>query len=419
MGDSVINRTLDGHSKEATPAPDKAAADVKHSASERIVGFFSEDSLKANSTLPFPGPPQAPQSPPGEPAQIGRVATEPVKVGNLITISALASGAAAKPTLDDARSPLSPLEEASLAAEADEKSENKWFRAGSRPSGAQIAIAVVSIIAVAEFFLLVSRSERPQPPGAASAAGTVAIESTPPGATIAIDGQERGITPTLLSLRPGEYAMSLTLGGAVRYARLVVSGGKSSERFYFSGFDGESSSQSPSKLAPENAVLPASHETPGGKRNVPISPPAALPPTGAVGGWLNVSAPVDLQLFENGVLIGSSQADRIMLPVGRHVIEAVNKDVGYKTSMTVQVGAGGVTRVKPQMPSSTLNINAIPWAEVSIDGTRLGPTPLGDVSLTIGPHDVLFTHPQLGERHQIVVVTLNGLNRVSVNLNQR
>jgi hypothetical protein len=32
---------------------------------------------------------------------------------------------------------------------------------------------------------------------------------------------------------------------------------------------------------------------------------------------------------------------------------------------------------------------------------------------------VLFTHPQLGERHQIVVVTLNGLNRVSVNLNQR
>jgi hypothetical protein len=108
-----------------------------------------------------------------------------------------------------------------------------------------------------------------------------------------------------------------------------------------------------------------------------------------------------------------------MLPVGRHVIEAVNKDVGYKTSMTVQVGAGGVTRVKPQMPSSTLNINAIPWAEVSIDGTRLGPTPLGDVSLTIGPHDVLFTHPQLGERHQIVVVTLNGLNRVSVNLNQR
>src|SRR5678816_534619 len=206
MGDSVINRTLDGHSKEATPAPDKAAADVKHSASERIVGFFSEDSLKANSTLPFPGPPQAPQSPPGEPAQIGRVATEPVKVGNLITISALASGAAAKPTLDDARSPLSPLEEASLAAEADEKSENKWFRAGSRPSGAQIAIAVVSIIAVAEFFLLVSRSERPQPPSAASAAGTVAIESTPPGATIAIDGQERGITPTLLSLRPGEYA---------------------------------------------------------------------------------------------------------------------------------------------------------------------------------------------------------------------
>ena len=78
-----------------------------------------------------------------------------------------------------------------------------------------------------------------------------------------------------------------------------------------------------------------------------------------------------------------------------------------------------VTIKKKEMPSGILNINAIPWAEVAIDGKPLGPTPLGNVSLPIGPHDVVFTHPQLGERRQNVIVTLNGLNRVSANLNQR
>ncbi|MBW8868455.1 MAG: PEGA domain-containing protein, partial [Acidobacteria bacterium] len=57
--------------------------------------------------------------------------------------------------------------------------------------------------------------------------------------------------------------------------------------------------------------------------------------------------------------------------------------------------------------------------EVTIDGKRFGPTPLGNVSLPIGSHEIVFTHPQLGERRQTAIVTLNGTNRVSVNLNQR
>jgi hypothetical protein len=338
MRDSAINRATDVDAKAVVTARDKVVADIPLAAPERILEFLSEDSLKANSTLPFPGPPQ---------------------VGNLISISVLANVTAATPQLDAV--------------------EKKWSRRFSRPSGAQMAIAVLSIIAVAEFALLASRSARQQPASAAPAAGIVAVESTPPGAMIAINGEKRGVSES----------------------------------------DGESSTQSPSKLAPENA-LSASSETASAKRKAPISPSAALPPAGAVGGWLSVSgAPVDLQLFESGVLIGSTQTDRIMLPVGRHVIEAVNTAVGYKTSSAVQVSAGAVTRLKLEIANGTLNINAIPWAEVTIDGTRLGPTPLGNVSLPVGSHEVVFTHPQLGERRQNLVVTLNGLNRVSVNLNQR
>jgi hypothetical protein len=84
----------------------------------------------------------------------------------------------------------------------------------------------------------------------------------------------------------------------------------------------------------------------------------------------------------------------------------------------VQVSAGSVTRLKLEIPNGILNINAVPWAEVAIDGKPLGPTPLGNISISVGSHDVVFTHPQLGERRQTVLVTLNGINRISVNLNQ-
>jgi hypothetical protein len=52
-----------------------------------------------------------------------------------------------------------------------------------------------------------------------------------------------------------------------------------------------------------------------------------------------VSAPIDVQLYENQRLLGSSQTDRIMVPVGRHDIEVVNEALGYRASKTVNVNA--------------------------------------------------------------------------------
>jgi hypothetical protein len=56
----------------------------------------------------------------------------------------------------------------------------------------------------------------------------------------------------------------------------------------------------------------------------------------------------------------------------------------------------------------------VPWATVSIDGNTVGETPLGNVSLPLGEHQIVFRHPQLGERTQKVVVKANAPTRVSV-----
>jgi serine/threonine-protein kinase len=49
-------------------------------------------------------------------------------------------------------------------------------------------------------------------------------------------------------------------------------------------------------------------------------------------------------------------------------------------------------------PRGTANFNASPWAEVWVNGKKLGETPLANQQLPLGTHDIVFKHPQFGER---------------------
>ena len=54
-----------------------------------------------------------------------------------------------------------------------------------------------------------------------------------------------------------------------------------------------------------------------------------------------------------------------------------------------------------------------------IDGERIGETPIGNVTLPIGPHEIVFRHPDLGEKRHAVTVTMLSAARVSVDLRKR
>jgi len=133
-------------------------------------------------------------------------------------------------------------------------------------------------------------------------------------------------------------------------------------------------------------------------------------------GWIAVTAPVAIQLIENGRVLGTSQGDAVAVPAGRHAIELVNAAVGYRETRSIDVAAGKMSPIAIEMPAATLSLNAVPWAEVWVDGQKVGDTPLGNLSLPAGPHEVLFRHPELGERRQTVVVKLPGPTRLSVDL---
>ena len=48
---------------------------------------------------------------------------------------------------------------------------------------------------------------------------------------------------------------------------------------------------------------------------------------------------------------------------------------------------------------------------VSIDGERIGETPVSQLSLPIGIHEIVFRHPEHGERRTSVIVKIGATGR--------
>jgi hypothetical protein len=61
----------------------------------------------------------------------------------------------------------------------------------------------------------------------------------------------------------------------------------------------------------------------------------------------------------------------------------------------------------------------VPWAEVWIDGERVGDTPIGNLQAKIGTREIVFKHPELGERRTTATVTLKEPVRISMDLRKK
>jgi hypothetical protein len=85
----------------------------------------------------------------------------------------------------------------------------------------------------------------------------------------------------------------------------------------------------------------------------------------------------------------------------------------------ISVAPGKVETVSVKLPMGSMAINAIPWAEVWVDGEKAGDTPIGNHAVAIGKHEITFRHPDLGEAHQTVTVTMSGPARISIDLRKK
>lgn len=295
------------------------------------------------------------------------------------------------------------------APELESSSEIEPPSSRRRPAVAAAAFAAALLVGSAGTFAF--RQLFAAPATAPAMVGTLSVTTDPPGAQMLIDGVERGVTPAIVDLPPGDHLLVVRGAHGLREVPVSLVAGSKVSQFL----------DLPQPASPANADVPA----PPTETAIEMAPavvvaPASRPVTeGPVGGWIAIVGRLEVQVFEGDKLLGNSQLDRIMLAAGPHELELVNNELGYRTARKVDVVPGKVVPISFEVPKGSLALNALPWAEVTIDGEAAGETPLGNVMLPIGQHDVVFRHPELGEQRHRVAVTLKAPARLSVDLRTR
>jgi hypothetical protein len=288
--------------------------------------------------------------------------------------------------------------------------------------------------------------------------GNVTIETTPAGLEVVLAGKSLGKTPLTTSLAPGAYDVQVGTAPDARSVKLNVTAGTSVVQHleFATATAGTGSAPGGLRIQTDPAHLPVSVDgvargaapvaieaLPPGEHDVSVKTgsgvihrtvqvqsretvslivSSAAPPVdrGAVAaGWITITAPVTLQLREGGKVIGTTESDRLMLPAGDHAIEFSNEALGFTARRTLRVTAGKTTASRVDLPSGTLSVNAQPWAEVWVDGERVGETPIGNLTRPIGNHEIVFRHPELGERRERVVIAVGKPARVGVDLRKK
>ena len=314
-----------------------------------------------------------------------------------------------------------------------------WMTAGAALAAGAVAAAVL----VAPRLLGLMEAQAPP-----VTPGRVTIATTPPGAEVTIDGQSRGLAPVAVPLDPGHHTIVLRRGAVERtIAVQVASGAEMLQHFEFAPdpapvdlsslsittdppgarvmIDGQARGTSPLAVSDltvgqhkvtvtgDNGTVERQVTTEAG---VASSVVFSLPRTQGVSvGWLSVTSPFEVQVVERGEVVGTSASTRIMIPAGTHDADIVNESLGFseRRRIVVTQGATAAITIDARAP---LSANARPWAEVLIDGRAIGQTPIANFQVTLGTHQIVFRHPDLGERQQTIIVTAKSPNRIAADL---
>lgn len=248
---------------------------------------------------------------------------------------------------------------------------------GRRVTAAWAVAALFALCALVEGVVLVRLAART--PVAAPAVVPITFESPEPGAPVIIDGRQVGVTP---------LAVKLTSG--MRSVRVQ--------------------SQPAAPISPDaNLAQPAAIVD----RPSDAATAAIIASARERRGGLRLSAPVEVQVLEGERVLGSSADGPIVTTAGRHELDFINSAIGYRSRQVVDIKAGQIVKMAVAPPDGRVSANASPWAQVWINGNLVGETPIANLPLAVGEHQITFRHPQLGEQTQKVVVRSSALTRVS------
>jgi len=246
-----------------------------------------------------------------------------------------------------------------------------------------IVAAALAAVAAAEGVALgrLSAAREATPPATLA---PIVLDSMVPGDAVIVNGQQVGVTPMTLTLSPDVRSIAVQTRAPEATAPIAMP-----------------------------AVVPAAESAPN---PAAAANAVALASARERRGGLRIVSPVEVQVLEGERVLGSTADGPIVTTAGRHELDFINSAVGYRSRQVVDIKAGQIVRMTVTMPDGRVSINAVPWAQVLINGNSVGDTPLANLSLPAGEHQITFRHPQLGEQTQRVMVKSGALTRVSATL---
>jgi hypothetical protein len=242
------------------------------------------------------------------------------------------------------------------------------------------AAALFALFALVEAGVI-GRLVSARQPAAATPTVPIVFDSLEPGDAVIVDGRQVGVTPLEVKLRPDMRSIRVQARTGTPRVEVV------------------------------NPIpAPPIADRPG---NTPGLSATTLPASPERRGGLRLSSPIEIQVLEGERVLGSSADGPIVTTAGRHELDFINGAFGYRSRQVVNIKAGQIVAMTVAPPEGKVSVNALPWAQVWINGSLMGDTPLANVPLAVGEYQITFRHPQLGEQTQKVVVKSAALTRVS------
>jgi eukaryotic-like serine/threonine-protein kinase len=171
--------------------------------------------------------------------------------------------------------------------------------------------------------------------------------------------------------------------------------------------------------APETEALSEESQPPvKGDEKKPAAAPlegqGAPPPAAARIGYISANADVGCDVTVDGKSVGVTPISLREASAGSHVVRFSNASLGLIKTFPVTVSAKKETKVSAAF-LATLMANATPWADVYLDGTKIGVTPVVRKDILPGAHTIRLVNPEKGKTYE---VTRNFESAQSVNVNK-
>jgi len=116
---------------------------------------------------------------------------------------------------------------------------------------------------------------------------------------------------------------------------------------------------------------------------------------------LSLTSRPQTDVILNGRRVGTTPIRNMKLPSGSYLLQLRSSKHGLLKTVKVAVRAGETTKRDVTFGKGKVVVNARPWADVYLNGKKLGTTPIAPQTLWEGVYDLRLINPEIGSERRV------------------